>query len=434
MVFIKGSRLTLPIRKLISNLALNKIDSIPNIIPENFDQYVAKYCQNANKSNYYNNLFNQVGMPQNIYEFQETMPIITRDILEKNTINFLNKDYPINKLTQTHTSGTSGNPLYLYKSNNEMCIVQRDYNLLKNLGMKNTDDMLVVASGGSSIMEAAKKYTFLFPNMVHADKKGMQENINYLQKFKLVKSYTRFLLNFLKTNNFKKNPFTNLETLILMGEILTDKTKNEYYEYLNNIELVNLFACVEFGYVAQSCEHGFFHPFNGFYIESLKTESGLEELVITDFKNNKPGQFITRYATGDSIIMNDMCPCGKEGQSFSVLGRVSEQEMSKHLNKTEYNDMITDLLKKHNLPAYLVGINIKDLGYTIKIIPELVVKKGFEKKLKNSISANEINKKFLSGQYPNLYIEIGVWTSGNPKILQEEPEGYIGKIRIKNEV
>ena len=112
--------------------------------------------------------------------------------------------------------------------------------------------------------------------------------------------------------------FKALKAVLTVGTALGETVRREARERLG-VEVFNMYASTELGYVALSCRHsrGWLHADEAGHI--LETGAG-GSLICTDLDNALMP--LLRYDTGDiGELSARACPCGRSGPMLKVRGR-----------------------------------------------------------------------------------------------------------------
>jgi phenylacetate-coenzyme A ligase PaaK-like adenylate-forming protein len=287
---------------------------------------------------YYKAAFDKAGLnPASLKSIEDlsTYPIITKDIIRANNLEFLNSP-GFKSIFKSHTSGSTGQPMWTYYDFKSW--IRKKY-LVKartrlECGVKPYDKILIFESASQNSLE---KRNFLFRTFKsHYKTFSIFESNEEIVK-KLIAfspsvlygspSYFFQLAQYISTNNLNL-PF--IKRIFTSSEYLQDNVR-EYIKKIFNAEIYDIYGSTEFKEVAWECEkhEGYHINEDEVIMEILKDGKTVEpgivgNIAITDLRNTKMP--LIRYQMHDKgMLICEKCSCGR---TFSLMkpyaGRSSE--------------------------------------------------------------------------------------------------------------
>ena len=287
---------------------------------------------------YYKKAFDKANVyPQNLKAMEDlsTYPVITKDIVRSN-ISQLQNQKTFFPLFKSHTSGSTGQPMWTYYDFNSW--IRKKY-LVKartrlECGVKPYDKILIFESASQNSLE---KRNFLFRTFKsHYKTFSIFESHEEIVK-KIITfspsvlygspSYFFQLAQYISINNLNL-PF--IKRIFTSSEYLQDNVR-EYIKKIYKAEVYDIYGSTEFKEAAWECEkhEGYHINEDEVIVEILKdgkiVEPGIVgNIVITDLRNTRMP--LIRYQMHDKgMLIGEKCSCGR---TFSLMkpyaGRSSE--------------------------------------------------------------------------------------------------------------
>ena len=348
------------------------------------------------------------------YSTYNNTPIIGKNDIQNNYNKFISKDYIHKKLIKYYTSGSSGMPLCVFFSKEEIinCGVQlwrermRHYKNLFNIPMimfvcdvkkekgKNPFDGMYIS--GNQIEISLLKINLNF----------IKRCVAVLSKIKKVwmsgqPSIIASVAKIFKENNIG---LSNVEFVELVGEMLFYEQRKIISDYIS-CNIANLYGTTEFHAIAYECK------FHNLHIMDKKVfveifDNGVEvgynkegEIIISDLvKKSMP---LIRYNIGDiGILQKSKCKCGSKSDILILSGgRVSESVKLK--NKVIIHPWIfamavrriNSLLGKIIITKFQIHQKEYDFFYVKLVLDNGELNEGLSRKyISNRISDEIINR------------------------------------------
>ena len=360
-------------------------------------------------------------------------PVLTRKELQENRYNMFSDGYKskylCHQLKRTTSSGTSGVPVNVYwdTSDYHMSMLPlwrkrkewygispmdkkvaftlsyaNQVNRLNNLVCLEDERQLLI---NASSLASEDAYNAVIRRILDFEPKWM-----YVQPFileQLICYYRNSGLKFPKC----------LEHIDSVGEVLTDKLKNDAMDFFN-VPISNLYGSEEQSAIAYECSHGKMH----IMVDNVYVEEGA---IITNINNHAFP--LIRYEQGDTINLitcPEFCKCrdnspyissveGRTRQSFDISGvKVNAYSLSETIDivNNQFNGMITKYSFDYSVNAKLlkcyITIRPEDKGWAEIIIFE--TKKALKQQLPVDkglcISVTQQENKVLTSKFQILTI------------------------------
>ena len=287
----------------------------------------------------------------NCCEILKKLPILKKEDYYSNQNLMLSKEYLLNELCIEKTSGSSGQPFTIYKTETDKLRQLKESWKFRNqyYGIKPNDRFcrFTYSKKTENNKHTVIKNNILYLNALEMSDTIMDEFTIEINNFKPVWFFTTpstiyYYLNHLK-NNKKSIPLEHQFSFIeLTGEKVSQYIKQDIEKYFQ-CSVGNNYGTTETYPIAMECPCGHLHVIdNNIYIEVVDDNLELiadEELqngniVVTSY-NNTAMPFI-RYWLGDKVtyIKNFKCPCGNTSPILE-------------LNNVRFTDKIK--LKDHRL-------------------------------------------------------------------------------------
>jgi phenylacetate-CoA ligase len=285
------------------------------------------------------------------------------------------------------TSGSTGNPLYVFYSKEAVdAFIRRAIISLKKSDVTSKDTVLnLFAYGnyvpGSMYEKACQNMNISVMPLGAPNTYSKDKVIDAILKIKpnvwlSVPSYAISLLDLLAK---EKKPGAFPKKIIVAGERLLDSYIKKFKDY--NIEVINHFGLTECPAIGVSSKHNpkIIKVINdGIYVECLK-ENGLNYLVITDLNNTATP--IIRYKTGD-IIDNIKSNKDSTLSEVSIVGRSDDlvKIQGELISKTKIVETLS-----HFTDKFLVNIRTKKTRDFVEVTLDQACKKN-EVKIDNELA------------------------------------------------
>ncbi|MCW3975378.1 MAG: hypothetical protein NWE86_03950 [Candidatus Bathyarchaeota archaeon] len=371
--------------------------------------YYSKFKQNGIKPN-------EIKKLEDLAKIPLTTKQEIKNGLQKNVGYVLNKNCNPNKCRISYTSGSTGMPLRIYKSREDLYHHwARQAFAFFECGVKFRDKIIRVLFPRERKDYWLQKFGILRIEDVSINQ-PIHNIINKLSKskFEVLQSYPSV---YLLLSQYIQNCEINPRIIFSAAETLNEKVRREINSVFNT-ELFELYGAYEFGRVAFECDqHCGMHIISDhFIIEVLRdgeqVSPGEEgEIVITGL-HNYTMPFI-RYRIGDiGILSDEFCNCGRnypliksiEGKIYDFLKLPSGQIISPR--NLELKDI-------EGISEYQIIQPRRD-----KLIVHLVKSEGFSE---NSII--EVKRNILSGC-------LGEEVDISVKVVESIVRGQTGKRRF----
>ena len=280
---------------------------------------------------YYRKLFNQAGIkPEDIKEIQDIVkiPITSRKELQalpKEEITA--KDVDLNRCLNLRTSGSTGMPLDIFTSAEEIIFRWILYRrMFFENGGKLTDKTMIIASPQNFRAKKwfqrlgilKEKCISIFDDIESQLKTVLEFKPDVIGGYTYASALKNMAIEIKKRNIQGINPRIIFST----AELMTEQDK-EFITSVFQSEIIDFYSCNECGIIAWECKkHSGYHINSDNVIVEFIKEDGTAanvgeegEVVITNL-NSYTMPFI-RYKLGDrGVYSEEQCPCGR---SFPLL-------------------------------------------------------------------------------------------------------------------
>jgi len=331
---------------------------------------------------YYNKLFLEHGVnPKDIREINDLakLPVLTKDNIRQNTFDLISNLFELNELKKERTSGSTGEPLEIYKTYEGM--INANFSMAKfrnrmfGINAKTRTCYFYMFSRNSAgqltIEPVIRDNNSISLNIFTIDDKQLHDYVNYINDFNpeyilSIPSSLLLFANFIENNNLTITD--SIKCIELKGEYVLESQINKIKSVFN-ADVINHYGSTETYGIAFSCKNGNMHVLHDNVIVEIvdqkfspvnKGEKGV--ICVTSLNNN--AMPLIRYLLGDEAIECDCnCDCGHKGKKIKILsGRV-----------TEYVSMPNDKLINSGI-LYLIVENInfiyKNMILQFQIIQE----------------------------------------------------------------
>lgn len=285
---------------------------------KNIKEYAVKHVPFYNKTINLSEITNE----QNFNEF----PIIEKSHIKDNSDAFISDIYNKENLIVEYTSGSTGNPIILYKSKAEMMMLEAKLYKIRNEAFPHFKSLSQIKFYAENITLDKKEFEkiietrhCLYLSMLHLDYDSINEYINKIfqreEKFWMVGAPSvihRIAVYVLQNDINLKDKIKFIE---LTGEIAFGFQVDDIKKAFGCI-VKNHYGAREFWEIAYECECGALHILDDHvYVENV----GNSFLVSTLDQKTMP---LIRYKLGDNceIIKNHNCGCGKTSDIIVPTG------------------------------------------------------------------------------------------------------------------
>lgn len=286
---------------------------------------------------YYTKIFNEIELnpkTMTIKDFQR-IPILTKQICQKNSSNLLARNMSRNQWIYHSTSGSTGEP-FQFRNDKHFGVVRGANQLLFDqwMGYQKKKDRMLLIVGHCPTSTVSVLYNRYVRKIACAsawdaeDEDKLKEIISFKPHY--IHGYTSAILKlaiYLRENKINLQEMKGINTT---SESLT-KEQRRIIETAFNAPVFDEYGSREFGFVAGECqEHKGLHiAEESFLVEIIKNNSldpnkNIGKLIITCLDNfSMP--FI-RYDTGDLVEDKSVsCTCGRTLKLIPhVIGRITD--------------------------------------------------------------------------------------------------------------
>jgi phenylacetate-CoA ligase len=323
-------------------------DNNIDIIKEHSFQKLKKILSHAFKTSpYYRELWNEIGFkPKNINYFKaiESLPFLTKNIIEKNKEKMISQKFNINDLKISYTGGSSGTPTSFYQDRNCISVrMGRQWGILEQCGYSPGDRRGLIwgvhhdlfdTDAKASIKRSFRKFASgdetLCCTVMNSQK--MMEFHARLRRFRpnVLYGYPNAMAQFAAFIEEKKLPPIRVKSIICTAERLTEEQRKLLSEAFEG-EVFNLYCTREHGCIGFECRNhnGFHIDIGSVHLEIISDGQPAEpatsgEIVITDLLNY--GMPFIRNKIGDrGSLATRPCDCHCDLPLLSKLdGRVTD--------------------------------------------------------------------------------------------------------------
>jgi len=380
-----------------------------------------------NSTDYYADKLDNVQLPlQNFEELYNKVPLIDKRLIIKNYEKLKTEEFS-NKFLQS-TSGTTGDPLIIYKSGMSMV-----YGLAGHLrfhswwGINANDKNVYIARkktlSNESFLTKLKIYLRrrLDIDVFDLNDKTIVKYYNQIEQFKpsYIRGYKSGVLELAQLMNNNDLKFQNfkLKVVIVTSEVLYDNER-KFIEEILDCKVANEYGSVEAGGYANECPSGSMHINEEAVLVNTNDKN---EAIVTEFENRSMP--LINYKNDDVIIISDkMCECGRTSRIIDrVDGRVSGYIIRE--DGTKVNQVI--------IPVIFLELYNSEIKNSVKKFQIIQRKNIFVVKIVPLLSFNKESEEFIRKR---LVEEIGPEINIEFEIVDEILRDKSGKFRIfKNE-
>ncbi len=315
-----------------------------------------------------NNFKEFIKMIKSPEDFQSLIPITERSELEKHSKEMTLK--PLEKLIDTHTSGTTTNRSVSYfLSKRDIAVVGLSFiELYSKAGLKRTDKIAIVLPHTSSLSNADGKLQVVFPNAKFFDLENIkEEDIKEIVTYDGIHSYTNIPAQLFRKyekiiSELKSNGEINIKAIIGGGDFLAPGVKSEVKRILGReVMFANQYGGVESQGLTYVCKNENTHVISKYYFIELRQlpreyfDSRINDLAVLaeSFGLNKTSSKIKE------LIGRDL------EEIINELGNINNNELKKQIN-----DVRDNFIKaKKGLIGELLTTNLFSNGMTLLRYP-----------------------------------------------------------------
>ena len=303
------------------------------------DQILRQYI---NKSKFYSDL----KIAENYFKkLSVEMAILTKQDIQTKSIDIINSDYhnlDINALKVARTSGSTGQPLEVFWSSNEMMrsnlclwrLRKKYYNIFPNSKCASFHSILY----NQSIPMDAGQIEILNNNVnISFSKFFLEENDIrlYLQEMErfgvewllIQPSIAQKLYDYLNTSGTKLPP--KIKYIELNGENISKVTEKKFKDFFE-VNVANLYGANEVNAIAYECPFGHMHILEDnvlvqLYNAEIKGKETSGNIVVSSLTNSVFP--IIGYDLGDKVCVENLsCPCGNPARVIKeIYGRKTDE-------------------------------------------------------------------------------------------------------------
>jgi phenylacetate-CoA ligase len=249
------------------------------------------------------------------------LPVFRRGELQRNVERIVSDEFIIGRLEMERTSGSSGQPLFVYLSRKEDEF--RKAKMLRaniSCGQRPRDRWLVITSPRHQSKQVRiQKLLGVYSPFSISVFEDLVAQVSIIEKFKpdVIEGYSSSLVLLAKEMEESRMKAVNAR-LVIGGAELIDEPSRGFVERIFGVPFFDQYASVEFEAMAWQCvEKGGYHIDADSIVMQFVDEDGEEvapgergEIVCTSLFNYAM-PFI-RYAIGDiGVLSDELCPCGR---------------------------------------------------------------------------------------------------------------------------
>ena len=303
------------------------------------DQILRQYI---NKSKFYSDL----KIAEKYFKkLSVEMAILTKQDIQTKSIDIINSDYhnlDINALKVARTSGSTGQPLEVFWSSNEMMrsnlclwrLRKKYYNIFPNSKCASFHSILY----NQSIPMDAGQIEILNNNVnISFSKFFLEENDIrlYLQEMErfgvewllIQPSIAQKLYDYLNTSGTKLPP--KIKYIELNGKNISKVTEKKFKDFFE-VNVANLYGANEVNAIAYECPFGHMHILEDnvlvqLYNAEIKGKETSGNIVVSSLTNSVFP--IIGYDLGDKVCVENLsCPCGNPARVIKeIYGRKTDE-------------------------------------------------------------------------------------------------------------
>jgi len=348
------------------------------------------------------------------------IPFLEKSTIQSNPlIEFLDKRSNIKKLKVKSTGGSTGNPLKIYLSKDE--ILKRtfiDYRCLKALGLKHYHKQVYFRDPDTFRKDSTYQKLGIFRRSYISIFDPVEVQVEKLNKLKshiicgdptILETIGTYIKDHKGFESIKKNKF-----IISTSQLASESELERISKYFN-APVYNFYGAIEFGVIGYQCKVGRKIHLNAdsTYCEFIDTDFTLPggikgyEIICTTLDNlTMP---LIRYRLGDIVIpSSEKCACGRILPLIEIVaGRKNEYILTKSGKK---------------LPSILFTVTMRKYNFVnqFKIYQKKIDRLDIHLSVNDNF--NEINKKQLISDIQELIgSKIDINLEIKPEFKEEKP-------------
>ena len=382
---------------------------------------------------FYHDAFVQRGLNphnfQNIEEFTE-YPIIDKQDIQQNFSCFISNKVSINDLNKSHSSGSTGRPLWTY-FDRKSWVRKKYFSKLRarmECGLKLGEKIAIFDTDPPSELEKRNKQ-IIFSNPALKTKyvsifDTPRKNIEDLIKFRPqnVDSIPSHLFQLAMVIREDKIKLRSIKRIFTSSEYL-EPNMRQFIRQTFDSELFDIYGCTEIKEVAWECQNhkGYHINEDEVFVESVNDLTSLKQgeigdIILTDLRNK--AMPLIRYRIGDrGSLIGGNCRCGRFFSRMApAAGRSSEYITTPSGKRISSYRFTTAIEKTRGLLQYQFIQEAID-SVTVKVI---MAKSECEKELL------EIQNKIILafGEDMNIHVErcdkIDLEKNGKYKVVKSK--------------
>lgn len=292
------------------------------------------------------------------YENYKKLPILNKSEIVKNYDKIISEDYKVEQLERQQTSGSTGEPLWIYKSESE---INRQSSYVWKYRMNNANilptDKYIRSyiskrkenNKHTSILKEKNSIALNMLCITNEDLKNYYEAIiEYKPKWLFLSpSFLYLITNYIETN---KLTVPKIEYIELTGEYVPETLKKFFYE-IWNCQISIHYGCREVYAIATECKCNHLHIISENVFVEIENKDEYEddfgEVVITSL--NSKAMPLIRYSIGDiGRINHKECECGCKSLYIELLGG-RKSEYIEINEKKVHSSIFHFVIKKVNI-------------------------------------------------------------------------------------
>lgn len=333
---------------------------------------------------YYQTAFKQRGLdPQHLRTLFDLndYPIIDRDVIQQNESLFLSRNFPFEKMVKSHSSGSTGKPLWTYFDKNTW--VRKKYlsklRTRMECGLKLGDKVAIFDTAPPAELAARnRKISFLTPALrvkFFSIFEETEKNLNQLIQWGAhdIDSPPNHLFRMAQEMERKKLETPSVKKIFTSSEYL-ELNMRKFIEKAFGAEVFDIYGCTEMKEIAWECERheGYHINEDDVIVEILHDNSPAQpgeigDIVLTDLSNK--AMPLIRYRIGDrGLLVPGNCSCGRSfSRMVPAAGRASEYIATPGGSKISPYRFTTAIEKTRGLLQYQFIQDTLD-SITVKVI------------------------------------------------------------------
>lgn len=368
---------------------------------------------------YYNTLLRDVETPLSSIDEIKNISYLKKEVIKEHPQTLITK---IKGYVKGVTSGSTGNPLWVYTSN-----MARSYRLAGRMRFYKWWDLDVYSDKSVLIwgrIAQKKKFSFrqLFRkridiNVFSLNRESIFEYYKKIEAFKpkYIRGYKSAILLFAELmveRDLKFKKF-NLKYAIVTSEVLFEDER-KYIEKALGCKVINEYGAVESGLFGFECPEGSMHIFEE-AVYSFTDNDG--SFIVTELHNDKMP--LINYAIGDKVVLSDKkCKCGR---TLKVIEKIEGR----------LNDFVLkpDGTKLSQYLFYYIMKELDKIGFVNTVSKYLVIQDGLTFDI-HIVPSPEYSIQVEEYIQKRIYEEIGNNIVINFHYSDELPREASGKLRF----